>query len=116
MSYQRIIIQGNLGGEPEIVTTKSGKEVVKFRLAQSDPFTQSTNWFSCEYWRGGKVVGYLAKGGQILVEGSMRQEEWEKDGVKRTSWIVNVDNITLLGGGGGRRQNDDDDLANDYRR
>jgi len=118
MSFQQIIIQGNLGGDPEIVQTKTGKEVVKFRLAQSDPFTKNTNWFNCEYWRGGKVVGYLAKGGQVLVQGTVRQEEYEaKDGSRRTAWTVNVDNISLLGGpGGARRQTDsDDDLENDFR-
>jgi single-strand DNA-binding protein len=113
MSYQRYVALGNLGSDPEI--RKVGeKEVVKFRLAVSDPFKDKTHWFSCEYWRGGKVVAYLAKGGQVLVEGTLDNQEWEKDGQKRTATVIRVDNITLVGGKPQGATAKKDDMAADW--
>lgn len=103
-SFQKFIAAGNLGGDPEIRQVGE-KSVAKFRLAISEPWRKKTQWFSCEYWRGGKVLGYMSKGSAILIEGTLDNQEWEKDGQRKTQVVIKVDNITLLGG---RQGNDED--------
>jgi single-strand DNA-binding protein len=47
---------------------------------------------------------YLAKGKQVYIEGKIRNDIWEKDGVKQYSYEIVADNMVMLGGGGGRGQ------------
>lgn len=100
MSYQKIVVVGNLGSDAEVRQVKGDKEVTKFRLAQSDRFTQQTNWFQVEFWRGGAIAQYLTKGQSVLVEGRVRLEQWEKrDGSgSGTSLVITADDVRLLGG------------------
>jgi single-strand DNA-binding protein len=44
---------------------------------------------------------YLTKGRQVLVEGRLRYEQWEKDGQKRNALKVIADRVQFLGGGKG---------------
>lgn len=41
---------------------------------------------------------YLKKGTQVGVQGSLRQDRWEKDGQKHSKVYVVADNVRLLGG------------------
>lgn len=43
---------------------------------------------------------YLTKGKQIAIEGSLRQDRWEKDGKKQSKVYVVADNVQLLGSKG----------------
>ncbi|NCA16852.1 MAG: single-stranded DNA-binding protein [Betaproteobacteria bacterium] len=88
MSYQKIVVVGNLGSDAEVRPVKGDKEVTKFRLAQSDRFTQQTNWFQVEFWRGGAIAQYLTKGQTVLVEG-------------RSSLVITADDVRLIGRKGG---------------
>lgn len=101
MSYQKIIVSGNLGGDAELKHVKGDKELLKFRVAQSDRFTQQTNWFQVEYWRGGKIADYLTKGTQVIVEGRVRLEQWDgKDGRPGAALVITADDVRLIGGRG----------------
>lgn len=101
MSYQKIIVSGNLGGDVELKHVKGDKELLKFRVAQSDRFTQQTNWFQVEYWRGGKIADYLTKGTQVIVEGRVRLEQWDgKDGRPGAALVITADDVRLIGGRG----------------
>lgn len=107
MSYQKIIVSGNLGGDAELKHVKGDKELLKFRVAQSDRFTQQTNWFQVEYWRGGKIADYLTKGTQVIVEGRVRLEQWDgKDGRPGAALVITADDVRLIGGRGGERQSE----------
>jgi single-strand DNA-binding protein len=98
MSYQKIVVVGNLGSDAEVRPVKGDKEVTKFRLAQSDRFTQQTNWFQVEFWRGGAIAQYLTKGQTVLVEGRVRLEQWEKrDGGSGSSLVITADDVRLIG-------------------
>ncbi len=102
MSFQKIIVAGNLGGDAELKVVKGDKELLKFRLAQSDRFTQQTNWFQVEYWRGGKIAEYLTKGAQVIVEGRVRLEQWEgSNGKPGAALVITADDVRLIGGRGG---------------
>lgn len=103
-----ISLMGRLTASPETieVNAKSGDtSVTKFTLAINRPgMKDKTDFIRCEAWgrRGEIIAEYVDKGQQLAVTGSLIQDQWEdKDGNKRESFKVKVDNVHLLGGRGG---------------
>lgn len=79
-SYQKIIIVGNLGGDPEMRYTPAGQAVTNFSVAVNNRYTgkdgntvDETNWFRISAWgRQAEACNqYLKRGSQVLVEGRM---------------------------------------------
>ena len=79
-SYQKIIIVGNLGGDPEMRYTPAGQAVTNFSVAVNNRYTgkdgntvDETNWFRISAWgRQAETCNqYLKRGSQVLVEGRM---------------------------------------------
>jgi single-strand DNA-binding protein len=104
----KVILVGNLGADPELRYTASGTAVAKFRIATSERFTdregnrqERTEWHRIVAWRKlAEICGqYLAKGKQVYIEGRIRNDSWEKDGVKQYSYEIVADNMVMLGGG-----------------
>ena len=98
-----ITFDGRLAADAELRYTPSGEPVLSFRVASDIGFGErkSTNWFSCQVWgkRGESLKNYLAKGQQVTVYGQLTLREWEdKDGNKRLSPDVRVNEISLQGG------------------
>lgn len=82
---------GNIGKEIRARFTPQGKKVVSFSVAENGGYTNSagqrvetTEWFNIEAW--GKtaeiIEQYKKPGDQVFIEGDLRNETWEKDGVK----------------------------------
>ena len=65
-----------------------------------DTWSDEVHYFDVTIW--GKLAEnlkpYLLKGKQILVEGHVQQERWEKDGQKHSRVAIVADNVQLLGG------------------
>ena len=103
MAYQRIIIRGNLGKDPETRFTAAGDPVANFSVAVTEKYNgnETTEWFDCVAF--GKTAefaqNYLTKGASVLIEGKIQTREWEKDGVKRKSIQVIVKDLDMCGGG-----------------
>lgn len=94
---------GNLGGNAEQRYTQSGDSVVSFSVAVKSGFGDkaSTTWIRCTMFgkRGESVLPYLNKGQFVGVSGEFSAREWDdKQGQKRTSIDVRVNDLTLLGG------------------
>lgn len=99
-SVNKVILIGNLGGDPEIKSMQSGDEVANFSLATSESWKDKQGeWQSKTQWH--KVVvfnpnlvkvvkNYLQKGSKVYLEGALENRSWEnKDGVKQyTTEIV----------------------------
>jgi single-strand DNA-binding protein len=102
MPYQIVIVQGNVGRDPEVKVSSSGKSVGRFSVAVSDkgPKGEHTEWFSCvAFDKTAEIVGrYVKKGDPILVDGRLKTDEYEKDGEKRKKTDLLVSRVTLLGG------------------
>ncbi|MBN2655684.1 MAG: single-stranded DNA-binding protein [Spirochaetales bacterium] len=102
----RVILVGRLTREAELSYTTSGFALTKFSIAinrrkkQGDQWVDEANYFDCVLWgkRGESLNQYLQRGQQVAVEGELRQERWEQDGMKRSKVSVEVTNIQLLGG------------------
>ncbi len=91
-----ITICGNLGGDPELRTTNSGKSVCEFSMASTN--RDRTTWFKVVCWdRQAEIAHeYLRKGDKPTVFGRMESEQWEdNDGNNRLSWKVTAFNIVL---------------------
>jgi single-strand DNA-binding protein len=104
----RVILVGNLGADPEMRYTPNGTAVCKFRMATTERFTdrqgnrqERTEWHRVTAWgKLAEICGqYLAKGRMVYVEGRLRSDTWEQEGVKRFSYEIVADNLTMLGPG-----------------
>ena len=103
-----VIIRGNLARDPEIRTVSTGgreTSVVNFTIATSREFTKAngetdkiTTFVQCEAWDTGAqaIADSLAKGDLVMVEGSLRNDSWEKDGVKHSTLKVRVNNFAKI--------------------
>jgi single-strand DNA-binding protein len=121
----KVILVGNLGADPETRYTPSGTAITTVRLATSESWKdkqtgeqqERTEWHRVKFFgRLAEIAGeYLKKGGQVYVEGRLRTEEYEKDGIKRWSTDIVADEMQMLGsraggmggggeGGGGERR------------
>eukprot|EP00992_Anisonema_acinus_P010897 TRINITY_DN6952_c0_g1_i1.p2 TRINITY_DN6952_c0_g1~~TRINITY_DN6952_c0_g1_i1.p2 ORF type:complete len:131 (+),score=5.78 TRINITY_DN6952_c0_g1_i1:463-855(+) len=69
------------------------------RIKQGDQWVDEANFFDATLWgkRGESLNQYLSRGQQVAIEGELRQERWEKDGVKNSKVTINVTEIQLLG-------------------
>jgi single-strand DNA-binding protein len=111
MTVNKAILVGNLGRDPEVRFTPSGRAVANFTLATTERWTdpdgnkkEHTEWHTIVVWgKQAETCGqYLSKGRQVYVEGKIRSREYEdKEGHKRKVTEVIADNVRFLGGGGG---------------
>lgn len=113
MSVNKVILIGNLGKDPELRFTNTGRAVARFPIATSEVWTDTggnrqerTEWHNIIVWgKQGETCGqYLAKGRQVFVEGSIRSRSYDdKTGNKRYVTEIIAQRIRFLGGGGGTR-------------
>jgi single-strand DNA-binding protein len=107
----KVILVGNLGADPETRYTPSGTAITSIRIATSESWKDKTSgeqqerteWHRVKFFgRLAEIAGeYLKKGGQVYIEGKLRTEEYEKEGVKRWSTDIIADEMQMLGGRGG---------------
>lgn len=94
---------GNLGNQAEQRYTQGGDSIVSFSVAVKSGFGDKavTTWVRCTMFgkRGESVLPYLNKGQLVGVSGEFSAREWDdKEGQKRTSVEVRVNDLTLIGG------------------
>ncbi len=119
MSFNKIIIVGNLGRDPELKYTPQGQGVCEFSVATSEKrkdnigeIKEETTWFKVSFW--GKLAEvasqYLSKGRQVYIEGRLRTREWtDKEGRTRTSLEISGSELKLLGGRSDHQNNENND-------
>ena len=101
MSYQKLIIQGNIGQIHEARFTPAGDMVLGFSVAYSEGKDKPTTWFNCTAFKksGEFVQKYFNKGDGMIVEGRIKCEKYQgKDGTEKESWKVDVDKVAFAGG------------------
>ena len=95
MTLNKMMIIGNLGADPELRYTPSGKAVTNLRVAVNDrsrgadgEWTEETMWIGVEVWeqQAERLAEQLRKGNKVYAEGQLRAREYEaRDGQKRTA-------------------------------
>jgi single-strand DNA-binding protein len=106
MTLNKMMIIGNLGADPELRYTPSGKAVANLRVAVNHNFRDAsgewqkeTQWFTVEVWdqAAERAAEQLRKGNKVYAEGRLRTREWEgQDGQKRTSVEIRADRVVSL--------------------
>ena len=105
-SFNKIMIVGYLGRDPEIRYSSQGTAICDFSVAtterrkdKSGEVQEVTTWFRVSlFGRQAEVAHqYLAKGRQVYVEGTLSQREWtDQNGATRTSLEVRGSDIQFL--------------------
>lgn len=107
MSFNKIIIVGNLGQDPELRYTPNSDAVCNFSVATNEKrrdkageLQDVTTWFRVTLWRkqAENASKYLQKGSPVYIEGRLRQSEWtDRDGNTRTTLEVNATDMQFIG-------------------
>ncbi|MFT4721492.1 MAG: single-strand DNA-binding protein [Candidatus Azotimanducaceae bacterium] len=106
----KVILVGNLGNDPETRSMPNGGSVANISIATSESWKdkntgqqqERTEWHRVVFFgRLAEIVAqYLKKGSSVYVEGSLRTNQWEKDGQKHYSTEVIANEMQMLGGRG----------------
>jgi single-strand DNA-binding protein len=115
----KVILVGNVGQDPETRYMPNGGAVTNLSLATSESWKdkntgeaqERTEWHRVVFYqRLAEIVAeYVKKGSKLYVEGSLRTNSWEKDGVKRyTTEIIASEMQMLDGRGEGKGASDGD--------
>jgi single-strand DNA-binding protein len=109
--YQKTVVVGHLGKDPEMRYTPSGVPVTSFNVASSRRWTnangeqqEKTTWFRVTCWRklAETAAQYLQKGRLVLVEGDIDASAWtDREGNARASLELTATTVKFLGGGRG---------------
>src|SRR5215217_8207760 len=105
-SFNKIIIVGYLGRDPEIRYSAQGTAICDFSVATTErrkdkagDLQEVTTWFRVSlFGRQAEIASqYLSKGRQVYIEGQLSQREWtDKEGAARTSLEVRGTDIQFL--------------------
>ena len=108
--YQKTIVVGHLGRDPEMRYTQSGVPVTSFSIATTRKWSsasgeqqEKTTWFRVTCWRklAELTAQYLKKGRLVLVEGDIEASAFtDREGNARASLELTATNIKFLGGRG----------------
>ncbi len=102
LNINRVMLTGRLTREPETKYLPSGMAVTNISIAvnrrfqdKSGEWRDETSFIDVEAW--GKTAERLAetarKGQPVYVEGRLKQESWERDGVKHSKIRVSADTV-----------------------
>ena len=108
-----VVIVGRLTRDAELRYLNSGTAVASISIAvnrskkDGDQWISEANFFDVSYFGKGAegIKPYLTKGTQIAVQGSLRQDRWEKDGQKFSRVNILADSVELLGSRSSGSQN-----------
>jgi len=109
--YQKLILIGRLGRDPEMRYTPDGTPVTSFSVATDRRWTDAsgqsqerTVWFRITAWRrlAETCNQFLSKGRLVMVEGEIAEPRvyQARDGEYRASLDVTARNVKFLGGRG----------------
>lgn len=105
--YQKILLIGNLGNDPEQRFTPAGIPVATFSMAVNKSWTDAdgqrkdkTTWYRVTCWRklAETTATYLRKGAKVMVEGEdLEARAWtDRDGAQRASLELTASTVRFL--------------------
>lgn len=110
----KVMLIGNLGKDPELRYTTSGKAVANFSLATSESWKdadgnaqEKTEWHNIVAWQKlAEICGeWLKKGKKVYIEGRIQTRSYDDKNTGQKRYITEIvaDNMLMLDGGGGAR-------------
>ena len=108
IGINKVIIIGNLGGEPDVKYMPSGKAVCTISVASSESWNdketsekqEKTEWHRIVFFGGLAEIAskYLKKGSQVYVEGKLRTRKWvTREGHDRWTTEIVANQMQILG-------------------
>ena len=90
--FAHVTAIGRICTDLELKTTKSGKTLLPLTIAYDTGRDSPSTFLRCALWgnTAEMVQKYRTKGDLIGFQGSLEQDDWEKDGVKHTSYKLQV--------------------------
>jgi single-strand DNA-binding protein len=108
-NLNKVFLIGRLTRDPETRNISTGTAVVTFGLAVNRVYTnrttnekvEETTFVDVEAWgrQGETIARYTQKGRQILIEGRLKFDSWERDGQRRTRLSVVCEGFQFMDGG-----------------
>lgn len=105
-SFNKVILIGNLGRDPELKATPSGQVLARFSIATTETWKNpqgekqsKTEWHNIVVWGKQAEIAdkFLRKGKQVLIEGRIQYREYtDQAGIKKTSCEIRCDNFVML--------------------
>lgn len=101
----KVMIIGNLGSDPEMRYTPTGRPVTSFSVATSRNWVTSegeqreaTEWFRVVAWENLAEIcnRYLRKGSRVYVEGRLQTRSWDNQGQRHYRTEVVANEMVLL--------------------
>ena len=107
----KVILVGNLGGDPETRYTANGAAITNITVATSESWRdkqtgenqERTEWHRVVFFnRLAEIAGeYLRKGRQVYIEGSLRTRKWQdQSGQDRWTTEIVANEMQMLGNRG----------------
>lgn len=100
-----VTFKARLGADPEMTTGSNGSAVTRMRvvtngrrMVDGDWQDTDTSWWQVTAFgrQAEAAAEQLRKGDLVLIQGKVKQREWEKDGVKRTTAEVTADEVAKV--------------------
>lgn len=103
LNLNNYICTGRLTRDPETKYLPSGKQVCNFAIAVNNPYQSGGEWkqdttfldVSC-FDKTAERAADLSKGDGVCVEGKLKQENWERDGVKHSKIKVQANSVKSM--------------------
>ena len=107
MAYNKVILEGNLSKDVEVRYTQSGTAIASTAIAVNKRYKAASGEQKEEvlfvdlviFGRTAEVANqYLRKGSHVLIDGSLKLEQWtDRQGNKRSKHVVSVESLRMLG-------------------
>lgn len=98
--FNKVILIGRLGRDPELRVSQSGSSFANFTLATNDGFgdNKRTDWHNVTAFgkTAESICKFLKKGSICALEGRIQYDSYEKDGVKKNTTKILADHVTFL--------------------
>lgn len=100
MNYNKFIVGGRLTKDANLASTPAGTAVLEFSVASTEKYKggEETLFLDCAIFgeRAEKLAQYMTKGKQVLLDGRLKLERWEKEGVKNSKHSLVVDSVNFV--------------------
>lgn len=108
-SVNKVILIGNLGGDPEVRSMPNGNYVANINIATTETWKDRntgenqdrTEWHRVVLFRRLAEIAqqYLRKGSKVFIEGRLQTRKWQdQNGQDRYSTEIICDNMQMLSG------------------
>ena len=96
----KVIIGGRIVNDLELRSTESGKHYVSFNIAVNEGTKEKpiTHFFNVNAWEANAdfLIKYMGKGRKVLIEGSLKTSQYEKEGKKYTNTYILANHFDFM--------------------